>query len=240
MTSAESGAMRLGAWATPLYDDELGRDGGKEEVEWRMWCVYLGLSNKARFSVTKRRKGFLSTRPPITEGFVWSDFVTEQNINDKYIYEYIYKKRFWKTVVVDVNTVLFSAFPAGAFSGKSPNSLRTSCCLCSTICTFVHTFMWISCPSDRLGLFTSSKVRPTCTWIRAISWRTDRKLAPRPSSTCAKSARGSTCLLANTSSCPPPSSPTKTATSACASSPRSRPKHSNQFFYPPPPHRLAC
>lgn len=36
MTSAESGTIWPGAGATPLYDDELGRDGGKEEVEWRM------------------------------------------------------------------------------------------------------------------------------------------------------------------------------------------------------------
>lgn len=71
------------------------------------------------------------------------------------------------------------------------------------------------------------------TWRKISSWATNRARAPRPLLTCGRWAPASVCLLASTSSSPPPLSPAERPTLSCESSQRSSRKQSEcpESFY---------
>lgn len=81
---------------------------------------------------------------------------------------------------------------------------------------------------DLLAIVSVSfTVSVMCISIRTSSWRTHRKLALRLSLTWGRSARVSSCRRESTSSCRPPSKPTRTETFVCVSFPKNKLKHCN-------------
>lgn len=107
---------------------------------------------------------------------------------------------------------------------RMTGTCRTSCCTFHLSHRNFHCLDYApptkSLPTPLLSVSTAAREASTSTATSSSATRRPR--APRPSSTCARCAAASRCPRASTSWSRPPSSPTKTETSASGCSPRSR------------------